>query len=157
LRQCAKKDPRTRLQSIGDARIQIDELISGATEETATAVATPPPAQRSARFALIVAALSLAIAGALAVPATLYLRRVVPEPLAMRFEIATPPTSDPISFALSADGRQLAFVATVEDAPRLWVRLLDQVPARALAGTEGPAIRSGRRMAARLVFLPTAS
>ena len=37
LRRCGRKDPKTRLQAIGDARIQIEELISGATEETATA------------------------------------------------------------------------------------------------------------------------
>ena len=49
----------------------------------------------------------------------------------------TPPTSDPVSFALSADGRQLAFVATAEGASRLWVRPLDQVTAQPLAGTEG--------------------
>ena len=54
-----------------------------------------------------------------------------------RFEIPTPPTTDPVSFALSADGRQLAFVATAEGASRLWVRPLDQVTARPLAGTEG--------------------
>ena len=77
------------------------------------------------------------IIAALAIPAALYFRRVVPEPLVTRFEITTPPTSDPVSFALSADGRQLAFVATAEGAPRLWVRPLDQVTARPLAGTEG--------------------
>ena len=81
LRRCGRKDPRTRLQAIGDARVQIEELISGTTEEGATAVATQPRAQRSARFALIVAALSAVIVAALAVPATLYFRRVVPEPL----------------------------------------------------------------------------
>ena len=41
LNRCAKKDPKMRLQAIGDARIQIEELISGATEETATAVKAP--------------------------------------------------------------------------------------------------------------------
>ena len=137
LRRCVRKDPKTRLQAIGDARVQIEELISGATEETATAVATQPRAQRSARFAWIVAALSLVIIAALAIPATLYFRRVVPEPLLTRFEIATPPTSDPVSFALSADGRQLAFVAMAEGTSRLWVRPLDQVTAQPLAGTEG--------------------
>ena len=60
-----------------------------------------------------------------------------PSRLPTRFEIPTPPTSDPVSFALSADGRQLAFVATAEGAPRLWVRPLDQVTAQPLAGTEG--------------------
>jgi Tol biopolymer transport system component len=137
LRRCSRKDPKTRLQAIGDARVQIEELIGGATEEIATAVAAQPGAKRPARFAWIVATLSLVIAAALIVPATLYLRRAVPDPLPTRFEIATPPTSNPVSFALSADGRQLAFVATAEGAPRLWVRPLDQVTARPLAGTEG--------------------
>jgi eukaryotic-like serine/threonine-protein kinase len=137
LRRCARKDPKTRLQAMGDARVQIEELISGATEETATAVATQPRIWRRARFAWTVAALSLPITAALAIPATLYLRRVVPERLPARFEIPTPPTSDPVSFALSADGRQLAFVATAEGVPRLWVRPLDQVTAQPLAGTEG--------------------
>ena len=137
LRRCLRKDPKTRLQAIGDARVQIDELISGATEETAAVVATQPRAQRGARLAWIVAALSLVIAAALAVPATRYFSRAVPEPDPTRFEIPTPPTSDPVSFALSADGRQLAFVATAEGVPRLWVRPLDQVTARPLAGTEG--------------------
>ena len=41
LNRCAKKDPKMRLQAIGDARIQIEELISGATEETVTAVKAP--------------------------------------------------------------------------------------------------------------------
>ena len=137
LRRCARKDPKTRLQAIGDARVQIEELIGGTTDDRATIAIAPPRAQRNARFAWIVAALSLATAAALAVPATLYFRRAVPEPVATRFEIATPPTSDPVSFALSADGRQLAFVATAEGTSRLWVRPLDQVTAQPLAGTEG--------------------
>ena len=137
LRRCLRKDPKSRLQAIGDARVQIDELISGATDEAA-AVDSQPRVQRNASRAwMVVAALSLAIAAALAVPATLYLRRGVPEPLLTRFEIPMPPTSDPVSFALSHDGRQLAFVATSDGASRLWVRPLDQVTARPLAGTEG--------------------
>ena len=40
------------------------------------------------------------------------------------------PTSDPLSFALSADGRQLAFAATTEGTSRLWVRPIDQVTAQ---------------------------
>ena len=43
LRRCARKDPKTRLQAIGDARVQIDELISGATVDSATAEASQPP------------------------------------------------------------------------------------------------------------------
>ena len=136
LRRCVRKDPKTRLQAIGDARVQIDELIGGATDETGD---SSPAAARTAQCALCMdrRGAALAIVAALAIPATLYFRRVAPEPLLTRFEIATPPTSDPVSFALSADGRQLAFVATAEGMPRLWVRPLDQVTAQPLAGTEG--------------------
>ncbi len=137
LRRCAKKDPKTRLQAIGDARVQIDELISAAPDEPVMTSVTPPRAQRSARFAWIATALSLAVAAALAIPATQQIRRVVPEPLVTRFEIVTPPTNDPGSFALSSDGRQLAFVANAEGTARIWVRPLDQVTAQPLPGSEG--------------------
>ena len=55
----------------------------------------------------------------------------------MRFDIATPPTSDPLSFALSPDGRQLAYVASGDGVSQLWVRPLDQISAQPLAGTAG--------------------
>ena len=58
----------------------------------------------------------------------------------MRLEITTPPTTDPASFALSPDGRQIAFVATDAGRPRLWLRSLNSVSARPLAGTEGATI-----------------
>ncbi len=138
LRRCVRKDPKTRLQAIGDARIQIDELFRGTTDESAATVVMQPRTQRNASRAwMVVAALSLAMAAALAIPATRHLSRAVPEPVPTRFEIITPPTSDLVSFALSEDGRQLAFVATAEGTSRLWVRPLDQVTARPLAGTEG--------------------
>jgi Tol biopolymer transport system component len=54
-----------------------------------------------------------------------------------RLDIVTPPTREPFSFALSLDGRQLAFVANGEKGSQLWVRPLDQVMAQPLAGTEG--------------------
>src|SRR5262249_41450345 len=61
----------------------------------------------------------------------------IPEPFLTRFEIPTPPTSNLVSLALSDDGRQLVFVATVEGVARLLVRPLDQVVAQPLPGTEG--------------------
>ena len=57
---------------------------------------------------LAVATLALV---ALAVPATLYVRRTVPEPVVTRLDVVTPSTTDAFSFALSPDGRQLVFVA----------------------------------------------
>jgi Tol biopolymer transport system component len=49
----------------------------------------------------------------------------------------TPPTGDAFSFALSHDGRQLAFVANGEKGPQLWLRPLDQVKAQPLVATQG--------------------
>ncbi len=43
LQRCLKKDPRQRLQSIGDARIAIGEILSGAPPEGTSAVASLVP------------------------------------------------------------------------------------------------------------------
>src|SRR5687767_7364830 len=56
----------------------------------------------------------------------------------MRLEISTPPTTDPVSFALSPDGQQVVFVATDNGTPRLWLRPLSSTTARPLPGTEHP-------------------
>ena len=50
--------------------------------------------------------------------------------------MATTPTDDP-SVSLSADGRNLTFVANQNRVPMLWVRSLDSLENRPLAGTEG--------------------
>ena len=58
LRRCLKKDPKARLRDVGEARLWIDELLSGVTEETGPAVisvaagavsgSVPAPRARSA-------------------------------------------------------------------------------------------------------------
>jgi eukaryotic-like serine/threonine-protein kinase len=55
----------------------------------------------------------------------------------MRTEIVTPATTNPVSFALSPDGRKIVFVASDDGIPRLWIRSLAGTPAQQLAGTEG--------------------
>ena len=55
----------------------------------------------------------------------------------MRVEITTPPTTDPVSLAISPDGEKLAFVASSEGRPKLWLRSLATGSARPLAGTDG--------------------
>ncbi len=62
-----------------------------------------------------------------------------PPPPETRLEIDTPATTDPISFALSPDGRQIVFVASGDGASRLWLRSLASTTAQPLAGTEGAA------------------
>src|SRR5688572_15216163 len=68
----------------------------------------------------------------------LFTRAVPDPPLAqeMRLEIATPPTPDPISLAISPDGRNVVFVASADGLSRLWLRRLDSTTPRQLVGTE---------------------
>ena len=94
------------------------------------------PRRPRERLAWLVAAVSVILAVA-AVPVMRYARAAVPERLIARFDVVTPPTSDPTSFALSPDGRQLAFLANVDGDPRIRVRPLDRVMAQSLVGTEG--------------------
>jgi Tol biopolymer transport system component len=51
-------------------------------------------------------------------------RPSTPPPAEMRLEITTPPTTDPVSQAISPDGSQLVFVASAGGTPRLWLRPL---------------------------------
>ena len=61
--------------------------------------------------------------------------RSVPLPPAgeLRFEINTPPTTDPVSLAISPDGQKIVFVATSEGMSKLWLRPLDSDTAAPLS------------------------
>jgi len=138
LRRCLEKDRKRRLADAADTRLEIDEAL--ATESPTDVAQAAKPAKRSReRLAWALLVIAVLAAGALAVPATLYVSRAAPEPSLTRLDLVTPPTSDPFSFALSPDGRQLVFVATAGGESRLWLRPLDQTTAQPLAGTDGAA------------------
>jgi eukaryotic-like serine/threonine-protein kinase len=134
LRRCLAKDRKQRLQAIGEARIAIEEYLAdpeGASVlETAPAVAL----RRSRLIAWSVAIVCLA--GAL-VLGVLFFRQAPADEPETRLEINTPSTSNRDSFAISPDGRRLAFVASSEGEQHLWLRPLDQTTSQPLAGTEG--------------------
>jgi Tol biopolymer transport system component len=126
-----QKDPQRRLHDIADARIEIDEALN---EPPVNPDATGTPSRRWERVGWMSA---VAILGLLAVAGIIVGRRlgpdVVPE---TRLEIATPPTTDPVSLSISPDGRKIVFVATDNGKPRPWLRSLDSVTAKPLAGTD---------------------
>jgi Tol biopolymer transport system component/predicted Ser/Thr protein kinase len=139
IRRCLEKDPRQRLRDIGDARIEIEQLLAGRDETTLDRQAP----RRSQRRDVV-----MAIAGAAAAGLALWLLRPAPEadPGTQRFNVALPPDlriedgldANRQTLALSPDGRRLAFVA--RDAARkkqIYVRRIEQVEAEPVAGTEG--------------------
>ncbi len=138
LQRCLQKDPKQRLQAIGEARISLDEALAGAAEPNATS--TTPMASPFWRRSLPWA-VTLAVAIAFAAFAFVHSGEKAAAPARlMRFEIPLPPkvtlTGDD-EFALSPDGTQLAFYAEGSDGvPRLWVRPLASLTARPLPGTE---------------------
>jgi len=140
LQRCLQKDPKQRLRDIGDARISLDEVLAGASEVSSSAGVSP------ANFSLWRRTLPWSVATVLAIVAAVLawayqrtLRPPVPAGNAMRFQI---PIASPLAqgggrFAISPDGRQLAFAATGSDGiARLWVRPLNSLEARPLPGTE---------------------
>jgi len=136
LHRCLDRNARQRLRDAGEARILIEGLLSGA----ATAEAVPSvPARGQERMAWAVAAAAIAVALA-GWGAFVYLRPAPAAAPEMRTEIVTPFTSDPVSFALSPDGRQIVYVASGDGPQRLWLRRLDTTSAQPLAGTDADSI-----------------
>jgi serine/threonine protein kinase len=128
LRRCLTKEPRQRLASVADARLDLDE------SSTPDSVETPAPIvpYRSWFFAFVGAALCLAglVVGFLLAPR--------PSPASeVRLEITTPPTDDPFSMAVSPDGNELVFAGTVDGVSQLWRRRLDTGISGPISGTEG--------------------
>ena len=88
-------------------------------------------------WASVVALLSLVV-----LALTVWTNRRHPAPPEVRFDITTPEVADPLSLssvALSPDGRQILFVADSDGQPHVWVRAINSVSARPLAGTGGAA------------------
>jgi serine/threonine protein kinase len=134
LRRCLVKEPRNRMRDIGDARIAIEEVQRGAAGDDHVSKA---PARRRSKVLIGIAAaiLLLAVIISLGALSVFYFNRTTPPEI--RLEVNTPSTDDPVSFAISPDGRRLVFSASNEGKSQLWVRPLDSLAAQPLAGTDG--------------------
>jgi serine/threonine protein kinase/Tol biopolymer transport system component len=135
LLQCLQKDPRERLHDIADARITVDQCLRKGSVFAFENGAIPPVLPWWRRPAVPWALASSLFIG-LALSSWLYVRGASAPP-EIRVDLVTPSSDDPVSFAVSPDGRRLVFVASGDGPSRLWVRSLSTTVAEPLAGTEG--------------------
>ena len=139
LQRCLQKDPKQRLRDIGDARISLEEALSGANDPALAATASGPGRRWLLRVAGGAAGVFIL---ATALFAFLYFHQSQRQTgaQAVRFEVPLPEKTSFTGGApsVSPDGLKLAFIATGADGKsRLWVRSLDRVEVRPLQGTEG--------------------
>jgi eukaryotic-like serine/threonine-protein kinase len=136
LQRCLKKDARRRLQAIGDARVTLEEVISGVQGEISVAV------QRSKQSPLwpawgVAALLFVSLAAITFIHAReqptahgALVRLLISPPEKVSATLGNP-------FTVSPDGREVVFYATGSDAIQsLWIRALDSLEARQISGSE---------------------
>ena len=142
LGRCLERDPRRRLQSIGEARIVIEDVIAGVTADESRPALVLPRTQVP-KWPFAVAALGILSA---AVALGWALSRPAPPLSAVNRFTLSPPDNAVLSItspnatqqAVSPEGRYVVFVADEQGRARtLWVRALDSLTAQRLDRTEG--------------------
>jgi len=126
LRRCLAKAPEQRWQSAADLASELRWIASGRGDSIA-----PRRPRRWFPWAAAVLGLAAGLAGV-----ALYVTRGAIPTASYRFTIPPPENASFNNIALSADGRTVAFTATREGRRSLWVRSLDSLESRPLAGTE---------------------
>ncbi len=142
LKRCMRKDPKQRLQAIGDARVVIQDFMAdpGSFDfETPAAVAATQKQPRwmtALPWALVaLAAIAVAALAMWPEPKAPILKATIPPPEDAGFHL-NGLTAGPAVF--SPDGSKIAFSATDSDGlVRLYVRSMDASQAHLLSGTEG--------------------
>jgi eukaryotic-like serine/threonine-protein kinase len=141
VRRCLKKDPNARWQSMSDIEAILKWIASGAA-----APGSGEAAARRARRTVAAAALVAAVAVLGIVFVLVRQARVRPanEPV-VALSVSPPPgggftptegTVPSAQFAMSPDGRSLAFVASdASGTPHIWIRELGSIVPRRVSGT----------------------
>jgi serine/threonine protein kinase len=132
LRRCLQKDRSRRLRDIADARFQIEEALS----EPAVAPLTAEPVRKSREWKLWLLAIPASLIAAVLLTA-MYFQHSSTDTRETKLEIITPPTNNPADFAISPDGNNVVFQATVEGKTQLWLRPLDSESASPIPETLG--------------------
>jgi Tol biopolymer transport system component len=156
IQRCMVKDPKQRLRDIGDARIAIDETISGTRISVAaqqgrdsqasgtTLESLESSAQRRGLLQRVLPWVTVATTLGMVIFAVAYFTKSQVSVGPIRSLIAAPKIAT-FSFdgtrggpVLSPDGKRLIFPATdASGKESLWVRPLDSLTAQRLEGTDG--------------------
>jgi serine/threonine-protein kinase len=148
IRRCLNKDPRQRLQSIGEARIAIENVMESRTapmkgssiSAASISAATPEKENRALKILAGCALAALLIAAGFLV-ANLLHSGSTRENLPIRFAILPPPGTSLNSVlrtvAISQDGTRIALSASSSDGPRLYLRDMNSASSIPIAGAEG--------------------
>jgi serine/threonine-protein kinase len=129
IRRCLTKDPRQRLQAIGEARIAIDNVLTGNGEDVAAPMSVPSPSRGSILGWIAAAVMAGVGLWGWSRPAVQTRHTVI------RLATTLPTAHLPGTIALSRDGSRLAFAGGPRQ--QIYVRMIDQLDARPLAGTDG--------------------
>ena len=137
LRRCLEKDPKRRLRDIGDAMALLEDTAEGNDASAGNRSAWARPVPWIAAALLVIAGLSIWAVrrGLFAERRALYVQLAPPQ----GSEFATF-GSGTGGFALSPDGKTVAFIAKTEGKNGLWIRQVDRPTARLLPGTEGAGV-----------------
>ena len=136
------KDPKGRLQAIGEARIIIERYLANPAASTSS-IERISPEQQASRRVLPWSIAALAVVLALLATWAPW-RQSSDGSRAMRLAFAVPPNlafndAQSDSAVISPDGQKIAFTATSQDGKwQLWVRSLDSSDAKLLPGTDDP-------------------
>lgn len=131
---CLAKDPEERWQTSHDVMLEL-QWVAEASLQTGAPTRAAARSNNRERLAWIVSAVLLTTSLALAIA---YFQRPAAELMTTRFTVAAPEKvrlTD--QFAVSPDGRRLAFIVRDADGKkRMWVRSMDSIASQLLAGTE---------------------
>jgi len=161
LARCLTKDPKARLRDIGEARVQIEELLSGAPEQEvmaaheAPAPAAPLPRAGTARALTRGLAFStLALAIAVAWLWTPWSSGESARPVALSFTPFSFEQGGQTAAVWSPDGKAVAFGARQQatDPYQVYVRYLDSPTATQITHLAASATPTDWTAAGRIVF-----
>ena len=133
-RRCLQKDPERRLRDAWDARLEIEEAVSGASEVMSAVTVTAKPEARWQR------AIPWILFGLMVMVAVwLYAQRpAVEAPQVVRTSINVAPTDAATAWpAISPDGTRIVYAAREGDETQLYSRDLNEDESRPIPGTEG--------------------